>query len=238
MINKKENIIWITGASSGIGKAAAKEFARTGSKVAASARRLTELERLKKELTGEKLEIEVIPCNVASASNVDQVVKKISTNYRISCLVNNAGITSFKSAEENSIQEINDIINTNLLGAVYSIKYVLPFMIEQGEGTIINVLSTAVKKIFTESSAYSASKHGLLAYTNVLREEIRKYNIRVINIIPGPTETPMWSSDMRKNNPGRMMAPEEIARIIVWNYLQKGNVVNEEIIIKPITGDI
>jgi len=238
MTKKKENVIWITGASSGIGKAAAKEFARTGSKVVASARRVTELERLKSELAGEKLEIEVIPCNVASASNVDQTVKKISADYHISCLVNNAGITSFKSAADNSIQEINDIINTNLLGAVYSIKYVLPLMIEQGEGAIINILSTAVKKIFTESSAYSASKYGLLAYTNVLREEIRKYNIRVINIIPGPTETPMWSSEIRKNNSGRMMAPEEIARIIVWNYLQKGNAVNEEIIIKPITGDI
>jgi 3-oxoacyl-[acyl-carrier protein] reductase len=235
---KKEKAVWITGASSGIGKAAAKEFARTGSKVIASSRRVTELDRLKRELAREKISIEVIPCNVASHTNVDQVVKKISAEYQVNCLLNNAGITSYKAAEDNSVQEINDIINTNLLGSIYSIKYLLPQMIEQQEGTIINILSTAVKKIFTESTAYTASKAGLLGYTNVLREEVRKHNIRVINIIPGATDTPMWAPAVRKENIEKMMSPEEVARIIVWNYLQKGNAVNEEIIIKPITGDL
>jgi uncharacterized protein len=230
--------IWVTGASSGIGKAAVKEFARTGSKVIASARRVTELERLQKELEKEKLEIEILPCNVASHVNVDQVVKKISTDYQVVCLVNNAGITSFKSAEDNSVQEINNIINTNLLGSIYPTKYLLSQMIRHEEGTIINILSTAVKKIFTESSAYTASKMGMLGYSNVLREEVRKYNIRVINIIPGATDTPMWSPAMRKENIQKMMTAEDVARIIVWNYLQKGNAVNEEILIKPITGDL
>jgi 3-oxoacyl-[acyl-carrier protein] reductase len=235
---KKQKAVWITGASSGIGKSAVREFARTGSRVFASARRVTELERLKRELAKEKIRIDIIPCNIASHVNVDQVVKKISADYHITCILNNAGITSFKSAEDNSVQEISDIINTNLLGAVYAIKYVLPQMIEQQEGTIINVLSSAVKKIFTQSTAYTASKVGLLGYTNVLREEIRQHNIRVINIIPGATDTPMWSSAIRKENAEKMMSPDEVARIIVWNYLQKGNAVNEEIIIKPITGDL
>jgi uncharacterized protein len=235
---QKQKAVWVTGASSGIGKAAVKEFVRTGSVVIASARRVTELERLKRELAKEKLNVEVIPCNVASHTNVDQVVKKISADYRIVCLLNNAGITSFKSAEDNSVQEINNIINTNLLGSVYAIKYVLPQMIEHEEGTIINILSSAVRKTFTQSTAYTASKVGLQGYTNVLREEIRKYNIRVINIIPGATDTPMWSSAVRKENSEKMMPPEEVARIILWNYLQKGNAVNEEIVIKPITGDL
>ena len=177
--------IWITGASSGIGRAAAKEFAKVGCKVFASARRTTELERLKKELAKEKLTIETHPCNIASSANVDQVVKKITAKHNINCLVNNAGVTSFKKAEDNSIQEINDIINTNLLGSIYSIKYILPHMIKDGSGTIINIISSASKKIFTESSAYTASKTGLLGYTNVLREEVRKHKIRVINIHPG-----------------------------------------------------
>ncbi len=235
---KKNKVVWITGSSSGIGKAAAKEFARTGSNVVASARRVKELDRLKAELSKEKLNIDIIPCNVASAANVSQVVKKITTDYGISCVINNAGVTSYKTAAENSVQEITDIINTNLLGAVYCIKYVLPYMIRQEEGTIINVLSTAVKKIFTESSAYTASKTGLLGYTNVLREEVRKYNIRVINLIPGPTDTPMWSSSVRKEKSEKMMSSEDIARIMVWNFLQKGNAVNEEVVIKPISGDL
>jgi 3-oxoacyl-[acyl-carrier protein] reductase len=238
MSKSQKSGIWITGASSGIGKAAALEFARVGTHVFVSARRITELQRLNTELKNEKLSVEIFPCNVASSANVDQTVKKIVSSHPINCLVNNAGITSFKTAEANSIQEINDIINTNLLGAIYAIKYVLPHMIEEGGGTIINVLSVVTKKVFTNSSIYAASKMGLLGYTDSLREEVRKNNIRIINVIPGATETPMWSNEVRKDNSGKMMNSEDIARLIVWLYLQKGNMVTEEILIRPITGDL
>lgn len=237
-MEEKKKGIWITGASSGIGKAAAIEFARVGSRVFVSARRVTELQRLNAELKSEKLKLEVYPCNVASSANVDQTVKKITSEGQIDCLVNNAGITSFKKAESNSIQEINDIINTNLLGSIYTIKYVLPYMIEQGGGTIINLLSIVTRKVFSNSSIYAASKTGLMGYANFLREEVRKYNIKIINIIPGATETPMWSMDVRKENNGRMMSSEDIGRLIVWLYLQRGNMVTEEIVVRPITGDL
>ena len=230
--------IWITGASSGIGKAAASEFARTGCRVFVSARRATELERFNKELNKDKIELDIFPCNVASSANVEQTVKKILAIHKIDCLINNAGITSFKLAEENSINEIDDIINTNLLGSIYTIKSVLPGMIEQGGGTIINILSSTTKKVFTHSSVYAASKNGLMAYANVLREEVRKYKVKVINIIPGTTETPMWSQEIRKENSERMMSTENIARLLVWVYLQKENMISEEIFVRPIEGDL
>lgn len=237
-MKNQSNGIWITGASSGIGKAAAKEFARTGSKVFVSSRRKTELERLNIELKDENLSVEIFPCNIASSSNVDQTTKKILSTNKIDCLINNAGITSFKLAEENSINEIDDIIHTNLLGPIYSIKSVLPSMIKQGGGTIINILSVVTKKVFSQSSAYSASKHGLIGYTNSLREEVRKYNIRIINVILGATQTAMWTAEMREKYGDRMMAAEEIAQVIVWLYLQKGNIVTEEIVLRPILGDL
>ena len=230
--------IWITGASSGIGRAAAIEFAKVGTQVFATSRRAVELERLNSELAKEKLKIEIFPCNIASSSNVDQTVKKILAVSPINCLINNAGISSFKKAEDNSISEINDIINTNLLGAIYTIKYVLPHMIEQGGGTIINILSIVTKKVFTNSTAYAASKAGLMAYTNSLREEVRKYNIKIVNVIPGATETAIWSSEVRKENAGKMMDTADIASLLVWLYLQKGNLVTEEIMVRPITGDL
>jgi 3-oxoacyl-[acyl-carrier protein] reductase len=237
MTNNKAGI-WITGASSGIGRATAAELARVGSNVYASARRGTELERLNRELKKEKLSVEVFPCNVASSANVDQTVKKILKERQIDCLINNAGITSFKFAEENSIREINDIINTNLLGAIYTIKSVLPHMIEQGGGTIINILSIVTRKVFTMSSAYAASKMGLLGYTDTLREEVRKHNIKIINVVPGATDTSMWPMDVRKEKSNNMMTAEDIARLLVWVYLQKGNMVVEELVVKPITGDL
>ena len=230
--------IWITGASSGIGKAASKEFARTGSKVFVSARRKSELERLNNELKEENLSVEIFPCNIASSSNVDQTAKKILSTNKIDCLINSAGITLFKLAAENSINEIDDIIHTNLLGPIYSIKSVLPSMIKQNGGTIINILSAVTKKVFIQSSAYSASKHGLIGYTNSLREEVRKHNVRIINVIPGATQTPMWTSEMREKYGDRMMTAEEIAQVIVWLYLQKGNLVTEEIVLRPMLGDL
>jgi len=238
MINKNKTGIWITGASSGIGRAAAIEFAKVGTDVFISARRVMELERLERELKKENLNVNIYPCNVASAANVEQTVKKIVSEHSINCLINNAGITSFKKAQENSIYEIADIVNTNLLGSIYTIRNILPHMIKQGKGTIINLLSIVTKKVFTQSSAYAASKMGLLGYTNVLREEVRKYNIKVINIIPGAINTPMWSMKTRKEKAESMMSIEDMASLIVWLYLQKGNMVTEEIVVKPITGDL
>lgn len=238
MTDNKPLAVWITGASSGIGKASAKEFARVGVKVFASARRVTELDRLNKELSEEKLHVEVLPCNVASAANVDQTAKKILAENRIDCLINNAGITSFKPAIGNSVQELNDIINTNLLGSIYSIKSVLPSMISNGGGKIINILSMVVHKVFLNSSAYTASKMGLLGYTNVLREEVRQHKIKIINISPGATNTPIWSPDMREKKSNRMMKPEEIASLLVWIYLTKENMVTEEIVLRPVEGDL
>lgn len=235
-MDKSKPGIWITGANSGIGKAAAKEFASVGCNIFASARRVNELEKLKEEIGD--LQVEVYPCNVASQTNVSQTFKKITAEYPINCLINNAGVTSFKSAEDNSIKEINEIINTNLLGSIYTIKSVLPHFKENGDGTIINVLSFATEKIFTNSSAYTASKIGLKGYTKVLREEVRDYNIRVINVIPGAIETPMWSREVREKEEGRMMNTESIARIMVSAFLHKDNVVTEEIVVRPISGDI
>ena len=178
------------------------------------------------------------PCNVASSANVDQTFKKIVNENKVDCLVNNAGLTSFKIATDNSINEINDIISTNLLGSIYTIKSVLPYCIENGGGTIINVLSVVVNKVFTHSSVYSASKNGLLAYSQSLREEVRQYNIRVVNIIPGATDTSMWPSEKRRENFERMMKPESVARVIVSSFLERGDIVPEEIVLKPPLGDL
>jgi NADP-dependent 3-hydroxy acid dehydrogenase YdfG len=235
-MDKEKTGIWITGASSGIGKATVNEFVSVGCNVFASARRVNELNRLTEN--GDASQIGIYPCNVASRANVDKTFKKISAEYIINCLINNAGVTSFKSAEENSIKEIDEVINTNLLGSIYTTKAVLPHFKKNGSGTIINVLSIVTEKTFTNSSVYTASKMGLLGYARVLREEVRKYNIRVINVLPGATETPIWTREMREENSERMMNPESIARLIVSTFLQSDNLVAEEIIIRPLQGDL
>ncbi|PJA99794.1 MAG: hypothetical protein CO128_02490 [Ignavibacteriales bacterium CG_4_9_14_3_um_filter_30_11] len=238
MTDKNKNCVWITGASSGIGKASAMEFSRIGCKVIVSSRRISRLEKINADLKKEKLKVEILPCNVASSANVVQTVKKITLTNKINCLINNAGVSTFKLAKDNSLQEIKDIINTNLLGSIFTIKQILPHMIKNGGGTIINILSVAAIKVFEQSSAYTASKMGLLGYTNVLREEVRGQNIKVVNILPGATETPMWPKEIRNKKSDEMMKPEGLAQLLVWIFLQKRNMVTEEITIRPIQGDI
>lgn len=238
-MDKKNLVVWVTGASSGIGRCAAVEFARDGFKTAVSARRVEQLELLSRELSPENLLLHIFPCDISTPSSVSNALDEITSRMgEVSCLINNAGVTSFKSAEDSSLDEINEIIRTNLLGSVYTIKAVLPGMIKRKEGTIINIISTAALEVLPNSSAYSASKAGLKAYTDVLREEVRKYNIRIIDIYPGPVRTAMWPGEMLKKHGAKMMDPEEVARTILSVYNQNKTLVTEKIIMKPIGGSI
>lgn len=234
-----KKIIWVTGGSSGIGKAIAYNFAKINCKVYISGRRNSELERTIKEFSKEKLKIKAIPCNVASEVNVSQVVKTIIREEgKIDCLINNAGITVFKNVIDTSNREAKDIIDTNLLGSIYCTKHVLPYMIEQKSGLIINISSFASKKIYPKSAVYSASKAGLNAFANCLREEVREYGIKVVTILPGATETPMWDKEIRKIASEKMMKADDLAHLVVSVFLQPNNIVSEEIVVRPIYGDI
>lgn len=235
---EKKKAVWITGASSGIGKALALKFAKNGIHVLGIARRIDLLNEIKKEL-GEFAAFFVCHrLDVSDFSLVNEFYQKISSEYNVECLINNAGTTSFKNAIDNSIQEIEEIIQVNLLGSIYSIKTVLPEMLERKSGTIINILSVVTQKIFISSSAYSASKSGLHAYTKVLREEVRDKNIRVINVSPGATATSIWQEGVLQKYSERMMSAEAIAELIYQVYSEKSNLVSEELVLRPIKGDL
>jgi NADP-dependent 3-hydroxy acid dehydrogenase YdfG len=237
-MSEVKKAVWITGASSGIGKELALEFARNGEIVLATARKINTIESSKKDLGEQAENLIAAVVDITDKNAVKEFYKSISEKYSVSCLINNAGITSFKKAEQDSIEEIEKIISTNLFGSIYSIKTVLPDMITNNSGTIINLLSIVTKKIFTGSSAYSASKAGLMAYTNALREEVRKNNIRVINVSPGPTQTPIWPNSSLEKYSYRMMSPAEVAKLVYHFYKLKSNLVVEDISIRPIQGDL
>lgn len=237
-MSKPEKAVWITGTGSGIGKALAIEFANNGNTVIATSNRKNIAELIKKENGADAKNIAAFHLNVTDKKAVTEFYNSVSDKYSILCLINNAGTTSFKNAHQDSIEEIENIINTNLLGSIYCIKTVLPDMLKNKSGTIINMLSVVTKKVFTGSSAYSASKSGLLAYTNALREEVRKENIRIINVSPGATQTPMWSNNALEKYSYRMMSPVELAKFIYHVYSIKSNLVAEDIVIRPIQGDI
>ncbi|MFA5805933.1 MAG: SDR family oxidoreductase [Melioribacteraceae bacterium] len=237
MVNNK-NTVWITGASSGIGKALAIEFARNNIFVIGTARRLELLNEIKKELSDYRNNFEPHQLDVTDYAAIEKFHKKILSNYQINCLINNAGTTSFKKAIDDSIADIENILHVNLFGGIYTIKTVLPEMIERQSGTIINILSVVTQKVFTSSSAYTASKSGLLGYSKVLREEVRDKNIRIINVLPGATATEIWPNEVICKNSDSMMDAEKIAKLVFKLYSERSNMVIEEIILRPLKGDL
>jgi short-subunit dehydrogenase len=111
-------------------------------------------------------------------------------------------------------------------------------MIENKSGTIINILSVAAKKIFTNSSIYAASKAGLELFSKVLREEVRELNIRIINIYPGATSTEIWPENAIDKFSDKMMSPEKLANFIYDIYANTSDLSPEEVVVRPITGDL
>ena len=234
----KEKAVWITGAGSGIGKELTIEFIKNGSTVLGTSRRIDVLNSLKNSLRDKQNNFHIYKIDVSDNESVAGFYKAASKKFDIDCLINNAGVTSFTKAEDDSIELIKNIIEVNLLGGIYTIKSALQGMLEKKSGTIINILSVATQKVFTLSSAYSASKSGLLAYTNVLREEIRDKNIRLINISPGATETLIWGESALKKFSGKMMNAADVAKLVYNLYSEKSNLVAENVVVRPITGDL
>ncbi|MBX2976899.1 MAG: SDR family NAD(P)-dependent oxidoreductase [Ignavibacteriaceae bacterium] len=237
-----EKVVWVTGASSGIGKSLTKQFYANNISILATARNIEKLKELESQLKAKfptsNSNLIVAKCNVTNLSEIDSLFDNIVDVSKISCLINNAGITSFKKINDNSIDEVNSIIQTNLIGSIYTIKKILPSLISKNEGMIINILSVVTKKVFLNSGIYTASKLGLMGFLNVLREEVRRNNIRIVNVIPGATETSIWSSDMLNKYSDRMMKPDDIAKIIVDYFMNQSSPVIEEIVLRPIGGDL
>lgn len=233
-----KKVVWITGTSSGIGRALTIEFAKNDQTVIATSRNKSLIKNFKSELGSKSKNVIPYELDIKDYNSIQSFYSDVSKSFTLTTLINNAGLSSFKPASEDSVEEIKNIIDVNLLGAIYCIKTILPDMISRNSGTIINILSVVTQKLFTNSSAYSASKSGLMAYSKVLREEVRNKNIRVLNVYPGATKTSIWPNNVLEKYSHRMITPEEIAKVVYQIYIQKSNVVTEEILLRPIQGDL
>lgn len=234
-----QKVIWVTGASTGIGREIANEFSKAGHIVVVTGRRKSRLVQIASEIKYAGREATAFVCNMLSERSIIGTAKRIRDKYgRIDCLINNAGATTFKSFLETKSFDFDTVINTNLRGTFLAIKYVLPQMIKNKNGHIINILSVAAHTVFTNSTVYAASKAGILAMTNSLRKEIRHQNIKVSNVMPGATETAMWDSKTRQKYASKMMTPQEVAHIVLQIYQQPKKVLIEDVTIRPIKGDL
>jgi NAD(P)-dependent dehydrogenase (short-subunit alcohol dehydrogenase family) len=218
----------ITGASSGIGRAATFELARRGAKVIASARRQTEIEAIVAEIRGEGLEATPVVADVNVEQDViDLVAEAISTYGRIDVAFNNAGTEgAFTPFVEQSNEVYDLVFNANVRGVFWSMKHEAVAMLAQGHGAIINNASMGGLIGFANAALYIGSKHAVLGLTKTASIEWFRRGVRVNAICPGLIDTPfqdrIWPSAQTKNEfgaasaPGRMGTPEEVARVVAF----------------------
>ncbi|RYA23615.1 oxidoreductase [Malaciobacter halophilus] len=231
-----KELIVITGASSGIGKATAKRFSAAGHPLLLIARRVEKIESLGLPNTI------CVKVDVTDFEAIKIAIKEAEEKYgKTGCLVNNAGAMLLGSINTQDISEWQKMFDLNVIAVLNGMQAVLTDMKENRTGTIINISSIAGKKTFPAHAAYCGTKFAIHGISENVREEVASFNVRVVTIAPGAVETELLShtSDDEiikgyeewKESMGGVIVPDDIARSIEFVYAQPQNVNIRELVI-------
>lgn len=214
----KGRVAIITGASSGVGYATARLFAREGATVIAAARRQNHLEHLVAEIASEGRQGFSVPTDVTDSAQVERLVGRTMSMFgRIDILVNCAGgVLKVSPLEHFSDAEWRAMIDTNLSGVFYSVRAVTPHMKRQRNGTIVNLGSRVGRIGVANIGPFSAAKFALAGLSQSMAQELRPYNVYVTNVVAG-----MINADMAPLNPDeatrrRLLTTDDVAKAILW----------------------
>lgn len=233
----------ITGASSGIGEATAKLLAAEGCKVVLAARRMKRLQALKESIENMGGTAMISQTDVSSASQLKCLAENVVKTFgQIDILVNNAGIMPLSFVKNLHIEEWDRMLDVNIKGVLYGVAAVLPTMRKQGSGHIINVSSTAGRRVFVGGAVYCATKFAVNAFSEGLRLELaHSEHIRVTVIEPGMTATELTNSitdqeflEARSKRPSIVpLQANDIAQAIVYAASQPSHVNVNEVLVLP-----
>lgn len=225
-MSMNNQIVVVTGASSGIGALAAQMLSEQGATVVLAARSMDKLEAVG---AGMKGPYKLLALDVGDDASTEAAFRQVFAEYgRVDCLLNNAGYGKFEYCDEMPLNEFSEMMNVNYMGMVRCTKAVLPYMKKAHTGRIVNVASIAGKIGTAKSTAYSATKHAVIGFSDALRQEVREYGISVSTINPGPIDTPFFvvadpEGTYVNNVKWFMMKPERVARAMV-RAVEKGPV--------------
>jgi NADP-dependent 3-hydroxy acid dehydrogenase YdfG len=245
--NIKGKVVVITGASSGMGEAAAKHLSSLGATVVLGARRADRIEKLAKEIVDEGGKALAIAADVTQRNQVKKLVDAAVEQFgRVDVLLNNAGIMPLSLMESLHRDEWDKMIDVNIKGVLNGIAAVLPYMKEQKSGQIINTSSVAGHKVFSGSAVYSATKFAVRALTEGLRMEVKPYNIRTTIVCPGAVKTELLKhitdADVRQANEDYVgavgISPDSFARVVAFAISQPEDVDINEIIFRPTSQEL
>jgi NADP-dependent 3-hydroxy acid dehydrogenase YdfG len=232
-------VVVITGASSGLGEAAARRLARDGAKVVLGARRLDRLEALAADLGLNKGA--VAQTDVSKIEEVKRLVDRaVELHGRIDVMINNAGLMPQSPLDRLKIEDWNRMIDVNIKGVLYGIAAALPHMKAQKSGHFINVASVAGPKVRAGGAVYSATKTAVRVLSEGLRQEVKPYNIRTTIISPGMVATelpesvtePDVAERIRKNYQGAVGA-DSFGSVVAFAIGQPDDVDINEILYRP-----
>ncbi|HKJ69760.1 MAG TPA: SDR family oxidoreductase [bacterium] len=233
----------ITGASSGIGKAVAYALTEEGATVVLAARREERLETLAQHLDARGHNTVVIPTDVTVREEVNELINTAGkVTGKIDILVNNAGVMLLGRMADRPVEEWRQMVEVNVMGALYCIKAILPIMLEQQSGHIVNISSIAGRRVPNPNSAvYSGTKFFLNAVTEGLRQEVTQNGIRVVSVEPGMVDTELAEhvrdkairESILNMQDFKMLEARDIAEAVRYAVTQPPHVNVNEILIRP-----
>ena len=223
----------VTGASRGIGRAVAGALAAAGAEPFLLARSADTLARVALELGGEAV---AVPCDVTRAEDVERAVQRILERHAEgpAILVNNAGIFPIGAIEQTDPLRFEETLKANLLAPFRLLHAFVPLMRAAGRGHVITIGSVADRSIYAGNGAYSASKFGVRAMHEVLREELRGSGLRATLVSPSATDTPLWDPIDPDHTPGfppraAMLRPDDVADAVLWAVTRPRHVNVDEV---------
>jgi NADP-dependent 3-hydroxy acid dehydrogenase YdfG len=235
--------ILVTGATSGIGKEAAILFAKNNYRVIICGRRKDRLEELKSNLESHGVAIHSLSFDIRELSEVKQAIESLPPEWQnIDILLNNAGLAAgLNTIDSGVIDDWELMIDTNVKGLLYITKSVLPFMIKNNSGHIVNIGSIAGKEVYLNGNVYCATKHAVDALTKGMRIDLLSKNIKVTSINPGMAETEFsivrFKGDEDKASKVyqgmQPLTPEDIAETVYWCATRPAHVNINDLTIMP-----
>ncbi|MBC6989943.1 SDR family oxidoreductase [Hymenobacter sp. BT491] len=245
--NIKGKVVIITGASSGMGEAAAKHLAALGATVVLGARRADRIAQLAKEIQSNGGQALARAVDVTQRDQVKNLVEATVAQFgRVDVILNNAGIMPLSPMDRLNVEEWDKMIDVNIKGVLNGIAAVLPYMKDQKSGQIINTSSVAGHKVFTGSAVYSATKYAVRALTEGLRMEVKPYNIRTTIVCPGAVKTELLEhiteADIQQANQEYVgavgISPDSFARVVAFAISQPEDVDINEVIFRPTSQEL
>jgi len=231
--NLNGKVALVTGAGRGIGKAVALSLARAGCRVVLIARTREQIETVQKEIRSQGGDALAIPADLTVDEDIQRVVKETETKRGAAdILINNAGWGKRAPVVAASLADWDQTFRLNLRAPMVLAKALLPKMIAKREGAVINIGSVSGKSGEANGAAYSASKFGLIGFTQSLYEEVREHGIKVVVILPGFVDTPLIPPN-RQLDRSKMIQADDIAQAVLFVLTSPTTSCPVEITVRP-----